>query len=58
MDYGVSIWDECGRDGWVESGGVVPLSWVCSAVLNSLMEISEGSSLWGWVNSILGEVIF
>ena len=45
-DSGVSIWGECGGDGWVKSGGVAPLSWGFSVVLDSSMASYIGWSLW------------
>ena len=41
-DSRVSIWGECGGDGWVESGDISPLSRKGSVRLSSLMAISVG----------------
>ena len=49
-DYGESIGGDCDKDGWVKSGGVVPLSWDFSDGLASSLESLIWLSLLRWVN--------
>ena len=52
---GASIGGEYKKDGWVKSGGVVPLYQFFLSGLAFALASSVGLSSWGWVESSLGE---
>ena len=57
VEIKASIRGECGEDGWVPSGGEVPLYWWFLAGVVSVSESSVVSSSLGWVKSAIGRTI-
>ena len=54
VNSGASTRGEFGRDGWVKTDGVMPLSlWVSDGVVSAPAS-SVGLSSWGWKKSALG----
>ena len=50
----VYVRGDCGKYGWVLSGGEAPLSWWFSVGVVSALAISVDSSLTGWVKIAAG----